>query len=246
MREIEFFGIKIQALRRSEFLSLIETNLSNKIQTVQNGINAAIINDVVKNDAFKNALNNSDLANADGMSVYWALRILGKPVPERVACPDLAEDVIKMAERNSFSIFLFGAEENSLQLCVKNLQNEYPKLKIAGARNGYFKEEDEADIVAYLKKSKSDILFLGMPSPRKEFFVEKYKKEIPANFIFGVGGLFDIYSGQKKRAPKWLQKIGMEWFYRFSQEPRRMWQRYMIGNFRFIFMVLKEKFSRNK
>lgn len=244
MREIELFGIKIHPLPKTEFLSLIESNLENGCQIVQNGVNAASIIELVNNDILRKAINNSNLVNIDGISVLLALRFLGYQVPERVACPDLAEDILVMAEKRNYSVFLFGAHETSLQLSGKILQERFPDLIIAGYRNGYFKAEEELAIVDIINKANSDILFLGMSSPNKELFVEKYREILTVKYFLGVGGFFDILSGLKRRAPMWMQKIGMEWFYRFTQEPKRMWHRYFIGNSKFIWLVIKEKFKK--
>jgi N-acetylglucosaminyldiphosphoundecaprenol N-acetyl-beta-D-mannosaminyltransferase len=246
MNEIKAFNIKIHPLHRSEFLSIIEKNLQDKIKTIQNGVNASSITELFKDVNFKNAIINSDLINIDGISVVWALRLLGFKVPERVACPDIVTDLLSLAETKNYRIFLLGARESNLLLTVQNLKNNHRDLIIAGYRDGYFQQEDEPSVVQLINDSKPDILFLGLPSPKKELFAEKYKNELTAKYIFGIGGLFDILSGNKKRAPKWLQKIGMEWFYRFIQEPKRMWRRYLIGNTEFIWLVLKEKFKNMK
>jgi N-acetylglucosaminyldiphosphoundecaprenol N-acetyl-beta-D-mannosaminyltransferase len=246
MREIEVLNIKVHPLSKSEFLSLIMSNLENGCQIVQNGVNSASIKALVNNEELRRAINNSDLINIDGMSVVWILRFLRYDVPERVACPDLASDILAMAEKRKYSVFLFGAQEASLLLCKKRLQDNYPKLKIAGYRNGYYQAEEELTIVDMINSTNPDILFLGMPSPQKELFAEKYSHKLNAKYIFGVGGYFDILSGFTKRAPQWVQNIGMEWCYRLVQEPRRMWRRYLIGNFRIIRLVLKEKKRRRK
>ena len=241
MREIEAFNIKVHPLQKSEFISIIEYNLKNGHKIVQNGVNASCIITLYKNEKFKNAIINSNLVNIDGISVVWALRLLGYKIPERVACPDLAKDILVLAEDKNYSVFLLGAQETSLLLCLKNLKSTFHNLRIAGSRNGYFQEEEELAIVNIINDSNPDILLLGMPSPKKELFVEKYKSVLTAKYIFGIGGFIDILSGQKKRAPSWIQKIGMEWFYRFVQEPKRMWRRYLIGNSKFIWLVIKEK-----
>jgi N-acetylglucosaminyldiphosphoundecaprenol N-acetyl-beta-D-mannosaminyltransferase len=245
MREIERFGIKIHPLPKTEFLSKILSGLESGTQIVQNGVNAASIIELVNNDILRNAINNSNLVNIDGISVLMALRFLGYQVPERVACPDLAADILALAELKKYSVFLFGAKEESLQLSVKKLHDQYPGLRIAGSRNGYFTADDELAIVEMINNSDSDILFLGMPSPHKELFVEKYKDTLKVKYFLGVGGFFDILSGLTKRAPLWVQNIGMEWLFRFAQEPHRMWRRYIIGNTRFICLILREKLKRN-
>lgn len=241
IEEIHAFKIKIHPLRSLDFLRIIDDAIKNNRQIVQSGINAASILELKNNLDLAEAYNNSDLINIDGMSVVWALRFLGYKVPERVACPDLALKVIDMAERNNYSIFLFGAKEANLKAAVQNLKISYSNLNIAGYINGYFQQKDELAIVQYINNSNSDILFLGMPSPQKEFFVEKYKYQLKTKYILGTGGFFDILAGSLKRAPVWMQKIGMEWFFRFIQEPRRMWYRYFNGNIKFIWLVLCEK-----
>lgn len=246
MREIKAFNITFHPLHRSEFLSIIENNLKQENQIVQNGVNASSITAFYKNEKLRNAIINSDLVNIDGISVVWALRLLGFKVPERVACPDLATDILVLADSQKYRVFLLGAQKKSLFLTIQNLRTTFHNLIIAGFRDGYYLEEEELSIVNLINDSKPDILFLGMPSPKKELFAEKYKNVLSVKYIFGIGGLFDILSGNKKRAPIWIQKIGMEWFYRFVQEPKRMWRRYLVGNTEFIWLVLKEKFRISK
>jgi N-acetylglucosaminyldiphosphoundecaprenol N-acetyl-beta-D-mannosaminyltransferase len=246
MNEILFFDIKINPLSKSEFLDIIESNLKKGNQIIQNGLNAASINELVNNEKLKQAYKNSDLINIDGMSIVWVLRFMGFSIPERVACPDLANDILAMAEKNKFSVFLFGTKERNLLLCKENLRKNYPNLNIAGSRNGYYREEEESAIIDMINRTNADILLLGMPSPNKELFMEKYKDKLTSKYIFGVGGLFDILSGLKKRAPLWIQRIGMEWFYRFAQEPFRLWRRYLIGNIKFLILVNKEKSNIQK
>jgi N-acetylglucosaminyldiphosphoundecaprenol N-acetyl-beta-D-mannosaminyltransferase len=151
-----------------------------------------------------------------------------------------------MAQKNSYKLFMFGAEESNLKAAVKNVRKIFPKLLVAGYRNGFFNSEDEARIVEMINSAHSDILFMGMPSPRKEFFVEKYKDQLNVKYILGVGGFFDILSGSINRAPIWMQNMGLEWFYRLIKEPKRMWRRYLIGNTTFIKLVLLEKIRRKK
>ena len=245
-KEIKIFDIKINPFTKKEFLSVIETEIKNGGKIIQNGINAASVNELVTNPDLLNAYQHSDLINIDGMSIVWALRFLGYTVPERVACPDLANDIMRIAEKNSYKLFLFGASEKSLGMSLQNLQHRFPKLEIVGFRNGYYKLADEDAIVNLINSANPDILFIGLPSPAKELFMEKYKSSLNVKYTLGVGGYFDILAGKTKRAPEWMQYRGLEWFYRFIQEPKRMWRRYMVGNFKFVQLILKEKFKQKK
>jgi N-acetylglucosaminyldiphosphoundecaprenol N-acetyl-beta-D-mannosaminyltransferase len=245
MREIKIFNIKIHPLRRSEFLSIIKLNIESGNQITQVGVNSATVNELVRNEEFRRAVNNADLIHIDGMSVVWALRNLGYIVPERVATPDLADDILAMANKAKLSVFLFGAKESTLVLCRKNVEKNYPDLRIAGCRNGYYAPEEEPSIFDMINEAKPDILLLGMSSPKKELFFENYKHKLNAKYILGVGGYFDIVSGIIKRAPRWMQNSGMEWFYRLIQEPKRLWRRYLIGIHQFFWLFIKEKFKRD-
>lgn len=246
MKEIHIFNIKLNPLRRSEFLSIIRSNLLSRNQTTQFGVNSATVNEIVRNKEYENAINNADLVNIDGMSVVWALRCLGYNVPERVATPDLADEIMTMAEKEKFRVFLFGARETILLQCKKKLNENLPELELVGLQNGYYLPEEESGIVDKINEANPDILFIGISSPGKELFCEKYRGILKANYILGVGGYFDILSGYTKRAPRWMQNIGMEWFFRFIQEPRRMWRRYLIGIYKFAWIVIKEKFKKTK
>jgi len=241
MKEIVSFGIKIHPLRKHDFLAIIDNGIKNKKQLIQSGINAASVVELKHLPSLEVAYNNCDLINIDGMSMVWALRFFGFRIPERVACPDLAEGLMELAEKNGYGIYLFGAKEEILLSALQNIKSNYPRIKISGYRNGYFSEDDEGSIVNMINQSKADILFLGLPSPLKEMFVEKHKHSINSYYILGVGGFFDILSGSITRAPLWMQNTGFEWFYRFIQEPKRLLIRYLIGNIKFIWLVISEK-----
>jgi len=241
MKEITAFKLKINPLSRSEFLSIIQSGLKDNKKLVQIGINSASVNESVKNSEFRQAINSADLVNIDGISVLLALRFLGFKVPERVATPDLADDIIAMSEKEGFSIFLFGATESTVILCDKRLKVDYPKLKISGRRNGFYTVSEEKSIIDLINKSKPDILLIAMPSPKKEIFFHKYGNQLNARYILGVGGYFDVMAGLTRRAPRWIQTLGLEWLYRFVQEPRRLWRRYLVGNIKFIWLASQEK-----
>ena len=125
---------------------------------------------------------------------------------------------------------------------VAKFSEKYGSSIIAGFRNGYFSKEEEPEIAGQIASSGAQLLFVAVSSPRKENFMYAYRELLSTvNFTMGVGGSFDVISGLTKRAPLWVQKIGMEWFFRFTQEPLRMWRRYLIGNTKFILLVFNEK-----
>jgi N-acetylglucosaminyldiphosphoundecaprenol N-acetyl-beta-D-mannosaminyltransferase len=169
---------------------------------------------------------------------------LGKPLPERVAGIDIMANLVKLAAEKKYKIFFLGAKEDVVKQVVEVYTNMYGSNIIAGYRNGYFVKEEEQAVARQIADSGASILFVAMSSPKKEIFLNTYKNLIQIPFIMGVGGSFDVVSGLVKRAPLWMQKWGLEWFYRVMQEPRRMWKRYLFGNSEFIYLVVKEKWKQ--
>lgn len=242
-QKINILNASIHNLSMDETLSIVNNTIFNKESIQHVVVNAGKIV-AMQNDAqLRKSVNESDLINADGQAVVWASKILGKPLKERVSGIDLMEALVELAYQNQYKIFFFGAKEEVVKTVVDRYSNDYSPKIIAGYRNGYFKKDEEQDIAKQISDSGANILFVAISSPTKENFLYENKKLLnKVNFIMGVGGSFDVVSGKVKRAPVWMQNSGLEWFYRFAQEPKRMWKRYLVGNSKFIALVLKEKF----
>jgi N-acetylglucosaminyldiphosphoundecaprenol N-acetyl-beta-D-mannosaminyltransferase len=242
MNRITILNTKIDNLSMHQTLQCIENSILQNKKLHHVVVNAGKMVAMQRDLKLRQSVNSCDLINADGQAVVWASRILGQPLKERVAGIDLMENLVELAYKKNFKIFFFGAKEEVVSSVVKKYKIKYSKDIIAGYRNGYFKKEDEVNIAKQISASGADILFVAISSPTKENFLYDNKEALEGvNFIMGVGGSFDVVSGLVKRAPLWMQKIGMEWFYRFAQEPKRMWKRYLIGNIKFIWMVLKAR-----
>lgn len=229
----------------AETIAKVSESIENHKQIHHVVVNAGKIVSMQKDADLRKSVNESDVINADGQAVVWASRFIGKPLKERVAGIDLMANLVEMAHQKGYKIFLFGAREEVVKSVVDLYSEKYSPELIAGYRNGYFKNEEEEAIAREIGQSGAQMLFVAISSPTKENFLYKNREILKdINFIMGVGGSFDVFAGKTKRAPKWMQKIGMEWFYRFLQEPKRMWKRYLVGNSKFIYLVFKEKFSK--
>lgn len=237
----ELLGTYIDCINLEATLQHIVDRINKKIPTYQVSVNADKINQIQSNEQLRNIINQADIVNADGMSIVWAGRILGVPVKQRIPGVEIFNRLLKIAEENRYRIFFLGATAESLEKMIGKIEVDYPDLPIAGFHNGYYPAEEEEILLQEIKKSQADILFLGFSSPHKEVWIQKNQAKINTPFIMGVGGSFDVLSGKTKRAPKWIQKIGCEWFYRYIQEPKRLHQRYIIGNWQFLKLVLQEK-----
>ena len=243
---VDFIGIPLDNLSMSETIDKIDNAIACNKQIHHCVINAGKVVQMQSNKVLMQSVVNSDIINADGMSIVWASRFLGCKIKERVAGIDLMENLVKLAYEKDYSCFFLGAKQEVVEKLVNDYSIKYSKNIIAGYRNGYFDEIDEKKIIRKIKDSNANLLFVAITSPKKEIFLNKYKHELKnINLIMGVGGSFDVISGEVKRAPLFMQKIGLEWFYRFAQEPGRMWRRYLIGNIKFMIIIFKARFFKS-
>jgi len=242
MEKISILNTLIHNLTLKETLDKITRIIESKKQIHHVVVNAGKIVAMQTDMQLRKSVNECDLINADGEAVVWASKILGKPLKERVTGIDLMISLVSLAYKKRYKIFFLGAKEKVVLEVVKKYSLEFSPEMIAGYRNGYFKKEEEQQIAKQIANSGANILFVAISTPTKENFLYNNKELLKdVNFIMGVGGSFDVVAGKVKRAPLWMQKNGLEWFYRLIQEPKRMWKRYLIGNLKFILLVLKEK-----
>lgn len=240
-KRIKILNSYVDCLTMTETLERVEEIILRGIPTQHVVINASKLY-LMKNDPkVENIINNCELINADGMSIVWGGNFLGLPIPERVTGFDLFIELLKLSEIKGYRPYFFGATEEVVEEVVTLVENKYPKIEIAGYRNGYFSEDESEKIAEDISLSNADILFVAFSSPMKELWVNKYLQKTNVPFAMGVGGSFDVIAGKTQRAPKWMQKAGLEWFYRFLQEPKRMFKRNVISNSSFIYRIFKEK-----
>jgi N-acetylglucosaminyldiphosphoundecaprenol N-acetyl-beta-D-mannosaminyltransferase len=186
----------------------------------------------------------ADLTVADGMSVVWALRASGLPSPERVAGVDLMARLLAAAGEHGLRVYFLGARREVVTTLVEKACVQHPGMKLAGFRDGYFDPDVHLDIVEEIRASRAHILFVGMPSPFKETWCERYRLRLDVPVIMGVGGSFDVLAGFIRRAPHCVQQLGLEWFWRLLMEPRKLWKRYLTTNLEFIWLASWEIVAR--
>lgn len=223
-----------------ETVNVIKERIESRIFTQHVVVNVAKLVNMRSDPELFDSVNSCDIINIDGMGVVWGARFLGNKVPERIAGVDLFNELLAMSAQNGFSIFLLGAKEDIVSQTAYTVQKTHPNLKIAGYHHGYF-WDDEAALVAKVRASGAQLLFVAITSPKKENFINRWRDQLGVDFVMGVGGTFDVVAGKVKRAPKWMQDYGLEWLYRVIQEPRRMWKRYLTTNCKFAVLLLKAK-----
>ncbi|MFT8347614.1 WecB/TagA/CpsF family glycosyltransferase [Clostridium saccharoperbutylacetonicum] len=175
----------------------------------------------------------------DGIGTVIASKLIGDPVKEKIAGIDVVKEVLIKANKEKKSVYLLGAKEEIIDKCVENIKMEFPDLKIAGFHNGFFDINNCNDIVEEISNSNPWAIFVAMGSPRQEIFIEQVMDKTNTHIFMGVGGVFDIFAGELKRAPKWMITLGLEWLYRVAKEPFRI--KRLIAIPKFLLLVLKHR-----
>jgi N-acetylglucosaminyldiphosphoundecaprenol N-acetyl-beta-D-mannosaminyltransferase len=243
-KKVNIFNIPIDAITMKETLQRVEDAIVKQEQIHHTVVNAGKIVAMQTNKELQKSVIEATIINADGKAVVWAANLLGQKLPERVSGIDLMEELVKRSFEKGYKCYFLGATEEVVTNIIDIYKTQFSSDIIAGYRNGYFEKGDEEQIANQISESGATILFVAITSPKKEIFLNTYKKQLQnINFIMGVGGSFDVISGKVKRAPIWMQSIGLEWLYRVIQEPKRMWKRYLVGNTKFIWLVVKEYFK---
>lgn len=238
---ITIFNTPVDAWTIIETVQFIEEMIHLKQQVVHTCINANKVVLMDTDEELHKSVSEADIINADGQAVVWASKLLKCPIPERVPGIDLMEKLIKMAGEKGYSAYFFGARQEVVENVASKYATQYSHSIIGGFRNGYYSESELPRIAEEINNSGSQLLFVAIPSPKKENFIHRYAKSMPnVILLMGVGGSFDVVTGRVKRAPAWMQDNGLEWLYRLIQEPRKMWKRYLIGNLKYISITIRE------
>lgn len=207
--------------------------ISGNPEVLFNGLNNSVLEENFKQK--------TSIIIPDGVGTVLASKLLKNPVKEKIAGIDVVREVLVKANLEGKSIYLLGAKEEVLNKCVENIKNEFPNLKISGSHNGFFDLNDCEDIIDDIKRCNPWAIFVAMGSPRQEIFIQKVMNSVDTHIFMGVGGVFDIFAGNLKRAPKWMISLGLEWLYRVVKEPFRI--KRLIAIPKFLLLVLK---YRNK
>lgn len=212
--------------------------------------NVAHVVQIENDEDFRAIYNDADLVLTDGMPLIWISKAFNLGIKEKVSGSDLVPKLCERAAKSGHRVFFMGAAEGVAKACGERLTEKYPGLNVVGTYSppfGFEKDEKERQkIFKMLEESKPDILFLGVGSPKQERFLYQYKNELKVPVSLGIGAAIDFEAGNKKRAPKWMQKSGLEGFYRFGQEPKRMFKRVFIDDFKIFGIAVKYAMKKEK
>lgn len=221
LKEVKIWNVKYNLLTIPEIVSVVNNWLDEGRKGIHlTGANPETVALAQEDELLRNAMLDSDIVNVDSFLPTKFLQLKGHPIKHRVPTPEVFEELMKTANLKKQKVFFFGAKEDTLNLMKSVLGEEYPDMKIVGMRNGYYTGDEEEGIAESISQLEPDFLFIGMPSPRKERFILKYKHKINVGCFYGVGGAFDAKAGVLSRPPKWLQHAGLEYWLRVLREPK--------------------------
>ncbi len=239
-RRIHIVGAPIDLITLRETVSIVDQAIHDGRTLRHVSINAAKVVEAQGHAELRRALVESQLATADGQVIVWAARALGYDAPERVAGIDLMGQLLDLARRRDLGVYLLGAKCEVVEELARQLGGDRQGLRVCGYHHGYFTAAQEESVVKNIRESGAAMLFVAMGTPAKELFLANHHGALGVPFRMGVGGAFDVMVGLQRRAPVWMQNAGLEWFYRFAQEPGRLWKRYLVGNGRFLGLLWRE------
>lgn len=238
---VSILGYRIYSLSKEKCLA--EIFKRNKIHIVS-GNPEVLYRGLEDKVLLDNFMSDDSLIIPDGVGTQIAGKMLKTPVQEKIAGIEVMKDIILKCQEQGKSIYLLGAEQETLEACVNNLKKEYPNLIISGYRNGFFDLNNCEDIIADIKDKKPKALFVAMGCPRQEKFIIKYFNNLPVDIFMGVGGSFDVIADKVKRAPRWMINIGCEWAYRVAKEP---WRIKRLGSIpKFLIKVASDRGNNNE
>ncbi len=238
---LDYLGCPVDLIGHEEILCRVRNALQGGGRMRIEGLNVAKLIEARENPLLNDALRVAELVHVDGFGIEAGLRLSGHKISPRRAGIDLMDDLCGLAVRTGAGIYLLGAAEEVVQKTVVALSARHPELLISGYRNGFFCERDELEIVRLINESGAQLLFIGISSPKKELFLRSHWNELRVRVAMGVGGSYDVLSGELRRAPHWMRGAGLEWMFRLIQEPRRLFMRYARTNMKFLLLLIGQK-----
>jgi N-acetylglucosaminyldiphosphoundecaprenol N-acetyl-beta-D-mannosaminyltransferase len=239
-KPVDLLGLPVHPVSMQQALNLVESRLVERPGVVRGrpfrhvALNAAKWVGARDDERLARVIRRADLVTADGVGVLALARRLGRPLPERVTGIDLMDGLCARAELRGWPVYLLGGRRGVAEGAATALLRRYRDLRIAGTFHGYFQEGEVSAVADRVAASGARLLFVAMNTPRKEHFGDRWGERAGVDFVMGVGGAFDVLCGHRKRAPAWVQGLGLEWAWRWAQEPRRLAPRYGYGSMRFV------------
>jgi len=235
--------IKLTPIKKTELMARIAATLEKKTRLTISTVNPNYAVAASHNPALAQAMNRFDIMLADGTGIVWAARYLGCPVPERLGNDDFGSDFYELCLKFGRKVFLLGARPGVAERAAENLVDRLPGLAIVGIHHGWFKPEEDGQIVEIINASGADCLLVCLGTPRQQLWIAKNAPKLHARLIMTGGGYLDHLAEAVDWYPKWIHRLRLNWLYRFWREPRRLWRRYTLEMLEFFWLVLRARIT---
>ncbi len=241
LKFVDILGVPFINTTRAEFVQLLATRIQSREKTFVVTANPEIVMKAVEEDGYRKLIDQATYITADGIGVVKAAGMLGHPLPERVTGYDTMIDLLDLGDKQQWKIYLLGAQQETLEKAVSNINENYPQIQIVGAHNGFFDWESN-EIQSEIQQSQPDLIFVALGVPRQEKWIADNLHLFEKGIFIGVGGSFDVIAGTVQRAPEIWQKVNLEWLYRLLKQPSRFGR--MMSLPKFAIRILKEKLTK--
>jgi len=242
--KIPIFGIPFSKMSMQETVEHLTDRIESNIQTHIITANPIMVMTALEKPQYKEMMFKADLIVPDGAGILWAAKQGGNPIAERVTGIELIHELMAKGEKHHWKVYLLGTSQEIIESAANTLQLQYPQVRVVGYRNGYFTAEHDAEVIAEIAQLQPHLLFVARGAETQEPWIVKYRKQLGVPLIMGVGGSFDVISGQLKRAPKWMQRSKLEWLFRLVQEPKRLPRMMVIPKFMIKVMRNRDKVTK--
>jgi len=241
LNSVSILGVNVSCLDIGGIFTCVKEWVERDQRRTILYVNAHCLNIASEDTYYRRLLNQADIVYADGISVVWSSCILGGCKLHKNTGADWIEDFCHFAEQESIRIYILAGGEGVAQKAKEILLKSYPEINIVGYSDGYFKNINEVQVLSEIRVLSPQVLFVGMGTPHQERWIHEHREDISAPVCWGVGALFDYIAGIETRVPPWMGKVGLEWFYRLIVDPVGKWERYIIGNPRFVTRIIRQK-----
>ena len=249
VQRVNILGVGISAINMKQTLAVIEQCISQDKQSYICVTGVHGVMESQRDSRLRSIHNRAELVTPDGMPLVWLGRVWGYPSVRRVYGPDLMLAVCQYSQERGYRHFLYGGAERVAKALAGKLQTRFPGLQIVGTYSPPFRpltDEEDAQVVEMINEARPDIVWVGLSTPKQEYWMASHIGKLRAPLLIGVGAAFDFHAGLKKQAPLWMQRNGLEWLFRLLAEPRRLWRRYLVNNPLFIMLILMQALGLRK
>jgi N-acetylglucosaminyldiphosphoundecaprenol N-acetyl-beta-D-mannosaminyltransferase len=239
--------VQVSAINMDDAVRVLENCITTQAKGYVSVCPVSTIMECVQDAQFREIVNQATLVTPDGMPCVWIGKRQGFKNMGRVYGPDLMLKMCEVSSQKGYKNYFYGATDAVLEKLKQSLKESFPSLNIVGTYAPPFRPltpEEDQRIVDDINRSGADLVWVGLGSPKQDRWIYAHRAQLNASVLLGVGAAFDFLSGTKPQAPRWMQRAGLEWFFRLCSEPQRLWKRYLVGNTQFLYLLAKQSFKK--